>query len=284
MKRYWWIGLLLLCTSCSLDSFLYNQKKIGRYDLSTAIIPESQRAMYTFTSEGHTLYGFWTFPPGSSDTSLTVLYCHGNKDNIENYWDRVELFYRMGIRCFIFDYRGFGRSEGTPSVSGLYADGRAALNFVFSQFQVDSSRLFFYGYSLGDVVAIDLAARVMNPRCLIAEAPFANAQALLQDATLLDLPGEFVVDDNADNASKIRGIHTRFLLLAGSQDDFVPYNDNGRVVFENAPEPKQLLVVQGANHTNVPQVMGFEAYRSLILNFVSPPIPIAQFRSGGNER
>ena len=188
MKHWWWLLLLLGCTSCSLDSFLYNQKKISRYDLSTAIIPESQRAMYTFSSEGHTLYGFWVFPPDSMDTGVTVLYCHGNKSHIGEYWDRVELFYQMGFRCFIFDYRGFGRSEGDPSISGLYKDGRAALDFVLSQFQVDSSSLVFYGYSLGNVVSIDLAARVMSPECLIAEAPFASAQALLQDAALLDLP------------------------------------------------------------------------------------------------
>lgn len=269
VRRYWWLWLLtVLCTSCSLDSFLYNQQKLGRYDLSTAVIPESQRAMYTFSSEGHTLYGFWVFPPGSTDTTWTVLYCHGNKENIQEYWNRVELFYQMGLRCFIFDYRGFGRSEGEPSVSGLYADGRAALDFVFRQFPVDSSRLFFYGYSLGNVVSIDLAARVMNPAGLIAESPFANAQALLQEAALLDLPGQFVVDDNADNAEKVRGIHTPFLLLHGSHDDFVPYEDNGRVVFEHAPEPKQLMLVAGANHTDVPWTMGIANYDSLLAGFM----------------
>ncbi|HEY3296599.1 MAG TPA: alpha/beta hydrolase [bacterium] len=264
----------LLC-SCSLDSFLFNQKKIDRYDLSTAVIPESNRAMYTFDSEGNTLYGFYTFRTDSLDTGYTVLYCHGNKENIEEYWDRVELFYKMGIRCFIFDYRGYGRSEGTPSASGLYADGRAALDYVVNTLHADTTRLFFYGYSLGNVVSIDLAAASAHsyPLCLIAEAPFASGEALFHTATPLDLPGSFVIDDNMDNASRIRAIHTPYLQLHGDADDYVPWQTNGRLVYENAPPPKTLDLIHDATHTNVPQTMGFENYAAAIRNFLLSSTP-----------
>jgi len=270
---FWLFGFLAFCSlisSCSLDPFLYNQKKIDRYDLSAVVIPESNRAMYTFRSGGYTLYGYYAFRTDSLDLGYTVLYCHGNKDNIENYWDRVELFYEMGIRCFIFDYRGFGRSEGTPSASGLYSDGRAALDFVINSLHVDTTKLFYYGYSLGNAVTIDLAADPSHtfPFCLIAEAPFASAEALFHTATPLDLPGSFVIDDNLDNASRVRGIHTRFLLIHGDADDFIPYQTDGRIVFENAPQPKRLEIIHGANHTTIPQTMGLEAYRDSILSFV----------------
>jgi len=273
-KTFWLLGILvswLLC-SCSLDSFLYNQKKLDHYELSTAVIPEADRTMYTFQSQGHTLYGFDVMPVDSNNTGCTVLYCHGNKNSIEEYWYRVEYFYQMGFRCFIFDYQGFGMSQGSPSASALYSDGRAALDFIVNTLHVDTTRLFFYGYSLGNVVSIDLAAASTHtyPVCLIAESPFASADALFHTATPLDLPGSFVVDDHCDNAARVRAIHTRFLLLHGEADDFVPWLTNGRIVFENAPEPKNLILIPGANHENVPQTMGIAAYRDSIRTFVLP--------------
>jgi fermentation-respiration switch protein FrsA (DUF1100 family) len=266
------IGMLLtilLFSSCSLDSFLYNQQKLDHYNLSTAVIPESNRRLITFSSEGKTLYGFYVFRTDTLDAGLTVLYCHGNKRSIEEYWNRVELFYQMGLRCLIFDYRGFGMSEGEPTASGLYADGRAALRFVQDSLNVDSAQLVLYGFSLGNVISIDLAAGSVNPYRLIAEAPFASAEALLHNSTPLDVPGGFVIDDNLNNAERVRSIRTPLLLLHGDADDFIPWSSNGRIVYENAPQPKELELVQGANHTDIPWIMGVEYYRNRILRFLS---------------
>jgi uncharacterized protein len=261
--------LALVCSSCTLDPFLYNERQLKRYDLSTAVIPESNRAQWTFSSGGNMLYGFWTFPPPDSQNGFTILYCHGNKHDITEYWDRVEMFYKMGFRCFIFDYRGFGRSEGTPSGSGLYEDGRAALRFIQQTFSVDSAHLVFYGYSLGNVVSIDLAANVMQPYALIAEAPFASEYALFSTATPLDFPPDFVLDDKLDNVARVSTIHTSYLQLHGDADDFVPWPSNGRLVWEAAPQPKQLVLVPGANHDNIPQTMGYDAYKTLLLGFLT---------------
>jgi alpha/beta superfamily hydrolase len=264
-----WMWLtVLLFSSCSLDSFLYNQQKIDHYNLSTAVIPESNRRMITFSSEGKTLYGFYVFRTDTLDVGLTTLYCHGNKSNIEEYWDRVEIFYQMGLRCLIFDYRGFGMSEGDPTASGLYADGRAALHFVQDSLHVDSLHLVLYGYSLGNVISIDLAAGSVHPHRLIAEAPFASAEALLHNSTPLNIPGNFVIDDDLNNAERVRGIRAPFLLLHGDADDFIPWPTNGRVVYENAPLPKELELVHGANHTDIPWVMGLENYRNRIVHFL----------------
>jgi fermentation-respiration switch protein FrsA (DUF1100 family) len=268
MKRAFLL-LCLLFSSCSLDSFLFNEEKLDHYDLRTDIIPATRRELITFDSEGNTLYGFYVAPPESLDLGLTVLYCHGNKHHLGEYWDRVELFYRMGLRCFIFDYRGFGMSEGTSTEASLHADGRAAWQFLQDSRHVASDSLVFYGYSLGNVVSIYLAADVDTPRALIAEAAFANGEALLQSATLLDLPGGYVLEDNFDNVEPIRRIHTPVLVLHGADDDYVPYADNGRVLFENASEPKQLALIPGAIHEDIPAVMGFQAYRDLILHFVT---------------
>lgn len=269
MKLALLLALLALgCVSCSLDPFLFNPQPLDHYDLPTDVIPASQRTLYTFESGGHTLYGVWIVPPDSVAMGYSVFYCHGNKDNIDEYWDRVELLYMLGLRVFIFDYRGFGRSEGKPSISGLAADGRAALSFVRDSLHVDTTKLVFYGYSLGNVVSIDLAARVMTPLCLVAEAPFASTETLFQEAAPLDLPGSFVIDEPADNVARIREIHTPLLLLHGARDDFVPWADNGRVVWENAPPPKQLELVPEANHTDIPYILTTARYDEILMRFV----------------
>ena len=190
---------------------------------------------------------------------MTILYCHGNKHSIDEYWDRVEFLRQLGANIFIFDYRGFGMSEGEPSQAGMYADADAALAYVRTRGVPDSS-LVLYGYSLGNVASIHLAANRVAPRVLIAEAPFASSTSLAQGALGLDFPARWLTDGTFDNAETIRRVTVPFLLLHGEDDDFVRYRDNGRVVFENANEPKKLIVVPGASHTDIPQTMGVDRY------------------------
>jgi alpha-beta hydrolase superfamily lysophospholipase len=119
------IPLLLIVSlsfaSCDLDSLLFKQTTLTSYTLSTAVIPESKREFVTMTSQGKKLYGYFVKSNGSNP-SVTVLYFHGNYDHLQYYWDRAELLYKMGVNFFIFDYQGYGMSEGTPSESALYSD------------------------------------------------------------------------------------------------------------------------------------------------------------------
>jgi hypothetical protein len=160
----------------------------------------------------------------------------------------------------VFDYRGFGRSEGEPSEAGLYQDGEAALAWLLSHKELRTDSLLLYGYSLGNVVSIHLAAGVVRPLGLIAEAPFASANSLTQGSLALDIPGGWLTEGEFDNSEKIKKIGTPLLLIHGSDDDFVRFRDNGRVVYENAPQPKTLLLVPGAGHSDIPNVLGGPVY------------------------
>jgi fermentation-respiration switch protein FrsA (DUF1100 family) len=200
--------------------------------------------------------------------STTILYCHGNKDHLQYYWDRVEFLYRAGFSVFIFDYQGFGMSEGEASEEALYADGRAALAYVLSRPDVDTSRIVFYGFSLGNVVSIDLAANIRRPRVLISEAPFASAQALVQSGSLLDIPSSYVMQGEYRNDEKIKRVTSPFLLLHGVDDTFIDIDKNAAVIFERARDPKQFIRVAGANHSDVPQTMGLSTYENVVRTFV----------------
>jgi fermentation-respiration switch protein FrsA (DUF1100 family) len=178
---------------------------------------------------------------------------------MDAYWDRVEFLRRLGGNIFIFDYRGFGMSEGESSQEGMYADADAALAYVQSR-GVQADSLVLYGFSLGNVASIHLAANRITPRCLIAESPFASSTSLTQGGIGLDFPARWLTDGTFNNAETIRKVHVPLLLLHGLDDDFVRYRDNGAIVFENANQPKKLITVKGANHTDVPQTMGVDQY------------------------
>jgi hypothetical protein len=258
---------LSLFSSCKLDDMLFNTKKLTSYALSNLVIPDSMRTFVSLTSRGNRIYGFYVKSAGAHADG-TILYCHGNLESIEPYWERVELLYRAGYNVFIFDYEGFGMSEGECSEEALYADGRAALAYLRSRPDVNQAHLVFYGWSLGAVVAIDLAAREYRPRVLICESPFASGEAVLQSGTLIDIPGNVVLKGEYNNAAKIRDVHAPFLLFHGTDDRFIDITKNGQVIFDNANEPKKFIRVPGAGHTTVPWTMGADAYIRAVTDFV----------------
>lgn len=241
-----------------MDSFLFNTEKLESYTLPGNTIPDSLLERVTLQSGPHRIYGYWVGSNGERP-GTTILYSHGNKHNLDEYWDRVMMLHRLGVNLFIYDYRGFGMSEGESSEEGIHRDAEVALEYLRSRGVSDDS-LCLYGFSLGNVASIYLAATRVDPRCVIAEAPFASANSLTQGGAGLDIPPRWLTEGTFDNAALVKNIKAPFLLIHGEDDDFVRYRDNGRVVYENAPEPKKRIVVPGALHDNIPQTMGIGVY------------------------
>lgn len=255
-----------IAAGCEMDGFLFNTEEIDHYSLPGNTIPDSLLEEVTLESDGNTIYGYWVESEGSHP-GLTILYCEGNKHSIDNYWDRVMLLHRLGGNVFIFDYRGFGRSEGESSEKAMHRDAEAALDFVQTK-TAAADTLVIYGYSLGNVASVYLAAERVTPRCLIAEAPFASANSLTQGSAGLDLPAGWLTEGKFDNAGEIKKIRTPLLLIHGEQDNFVRWRDNGKVVFESAPQPKRLELVPNAKHDDIPATMGEEAYLSVVREWI----------------
>ncbi len=263
------IGLAICSSGCTLDAFLFNPERVDAYRLPGNTIPDNLIEEVTFRSGEFTLHGIWVRSNGVRP-GITLLYCHGNKRNIDEYWDRVMFLHRLGVNLFIFDYRGFGRSQGeSASEVSLLEDGEAALDYVLSRPEVIPDSVGYYGYSLGAVVAIYLAAAKRNPLFLVAESPFASAASLAQGSLNLLLPAGWLTKGRFDNAERVKKIRTPFLVFHGSEDDLVRFRDNGRVVWENAPEPKRLVLVEGARHDNVPQMLGLNSYLRILQDWMA---------------
>lgn len=269
----------LLCTRIfSLDDFLFGPTQIDEYlrpeDLEEwsvrFIIPDTLIEPVTLVSMGNTIYGF--FVPGNPDSvahnQVTMLYCHGKDDNINRYWGRVEYLWEMGFNVFIFDYQGYGKSEGEPSGEALFSDGEEALEYLQSRADIDTSKIVFYGWSLGTFVATYLAADVYHPAALVLEAAPASVTALLHDSGLLNLPGSYVADADFDNENRIADIECPLLMMHGRDDDFVVFDRHVPLIWDNAEEPKENVWVGRATHDDIPEILG-NLYHERIIEFMN---------------
>ncbi len=218
--------------------------------------------LYFTTADGVRLNG-WFIP--HREARQTLLWFHGNAGNISHRVENIKLLHdQVKINIFIFDYRGYGRSEGSASEEGTYEDGVAAVQFVGQQLGVKAGNLIFFGRSLGAAVAAEMAGRRQS-RALILEAPFVSIREMAQSVVPL-LPITALLQTRYDNLEKIVKIKVPLLVIHGDRDEVVPY-EHGKRVFAAAPAPKDFYTITGAGHNNT-YVVGGEAYFQRLGSFI----------------
>ncbi|MDA1129566.1 MAG: alpha/beta hydrolase [Chloroflexi bacterium] len=216
------------------------------------------------TADGLTLQGW--FIPGEPESELTWLLFHGNGGNLGHRVDELsQAHHRTGDNIFIFDYRGYGESEGKPSEQGTYLDSRAAVQYLSSRPDVDPARTIYLGHSLGAAVAVELSL-TQPPMALILVSPFASVRDMAR-LTLPFPPAGWLVRNHYDNLCRIQMINVPVLVLHGDLDDTVPLSQ-GRKVYEAANEPKRLQVLAAASHNDTYEAAA-EQYWGTIESFLA---------------
>lgn len=208
------------------------------------------------TRDGLELYGW--FLPAKGRVLGTVLQLHGNAENISTHFTSLAWMPARGFNVFIFDYRGYGASEGEPTLEGVQLDIDAAMDALFARSDVDKDRVVMYGQSLGGALAAYYVAhspRRDRLRALILESAFSGYVDIVREK-MADhwftwpfqwLP-QFTVDDRFSPLPSMAKISPLpLLVLHGDQDAVVPVQE-GRRLYEAALEPKQLWIVPGAGH------------------------------------
>ncbi len=181
-----------------------------------------------------------------------TLYFHGNAGNITYRGDHLAAIRAAGSGVLIVSYRGYGKSEGSPSEEGIYRDADAAYDYLLAQ-GVSANRIIVHGESLGTAPAADLASR-RDCAGLVLEAPFPSAAAVAD--TILPGIGRYIVS-GLETGEKIRNVHAPVLIIHGDRDQMIDYS-LGVKVFEAANEPKQLWTIPGAHHNDLVQTGGAE--------------------------
>jgi fermentation-respiration switch protein FrsA (DUF1100 family) len=185
----------------------------------------------------------WLIPsPGARQT---LLFLHGNAGNISHRGDSIAIFHRLGLDVLILDYRGYGRSEGTPSETGLDRDARAAWRWLTEERGLEPSDIVVFGRSLGGIVAARLSAAV-RPAGLILESTPSSARDAA-DALFPVLSRIVLLRFDLDAVAAMGRVACPVLVLHSPDDEIIPYR-LGRRIFEAAPEPKRFMELTGGHN------------------------------------
>ena len=197
--------------------------------------------VYIKAKDNVTLNGWFFKNPHAPST---IIFAHGNAGNMSDRLFKIRFFYDLGISVFIFDYRGYGKSEGKPSETGIYLDAQAAYDYLQARGDVDMKKIILYGASIGGVVVIDLATH-RHASLLVVESSITNAQ----DMAHIHYPfvPAFFLSLKFDSIGKVRTISTPKLFIHSPDDEVVPFWV-GQRLFEAAAEPKEFLKIHGGHN------------------------------------
>lgn len=237
-------GLLLLVVAAYQDRLLYQPNVAGPGLVATpADIGLAFEDLRITTSDGIALHA-WLVP--AQGARRIVLHCHGNGGNISHRLELLRILHGMGLSVLLFDYRGYGLSEGRPSEAGTYRDAEAVWRFLVEQRGYEPASIIVDGHSMGAAVAAHLAQHV-RPGALILESPFTSAPNVAAHHYWF-LPARRLTRFRYATAEYVRSARSPALVIHSSGDRIVPI-EMGREVFRNAPEPKAFLELPG-DHNN----------------------------------
>jgi pimeloyl-ACP methyl ester carboxylesterase len=272
-----------LYSNASLDAYNFDaytgEKEIpelpSSYNIADSMVKVFSLISQSSSEGDATIYLEYVGDINRIATDTIILYCHGNTDHMDRYWNRVKLLAHTGNKhrygVLTLDYRGYGMSSGKPTEKGMYADVNTALKWLQSK-GLSNERLVIYGYSLGSASATEMAANnyEMKPSKLILESPFASSEVMVQDGSKMALPASYFTNAKIDNAEEIKKVTQPFMWIHGADDDFLSITTHGEVVYKNYKGTyKEAHRIGIAVHNNVPFIWGFEAYSNNIFKFIS---------------
>ncbi len=224
----------------------------------------------TFASTDGTRLTGWFVPAAGvaepRNAKGTVIQVHGNAGNMTAHWAFVSWLPARGFNVFMFDYRGYGESAGSPNLQGLFEDTRSAIDYVRKRPDVDPRRLVILAQSLGGnnaVAAVGEGSRE-GIRAMVIDSTFSSYSAIANDK----LPGiGLLVDDRYSADRYVAGLAPiPLLFIHGMEDRVIPYRHSERL-FALAGEPKWLTLVPGGAHIDALSGRQGEKYRDIVADF-----------------
>jgi len=246
VRMFTTLAIILVLGFVGLCSFLYlSQNRIvfvpsSDLTMTPGDIDLQYEDVYIDVTDGEKINGWYL--TAEDPEAATVLFCHGNAGNISHRLQTVQLLHDLDLNIFLYDYRGYGLSDGSPSEENTYQDALAAYHWLLEQKATDSSSLFVFGRSLGGAVAVELASRV---KCagLLVESSFTSA-AEMGRRMFPFIPIRFISRYKYNTASRIGQLNCPVLVTHSPEDQLIPYK-MGRTLFDLAPEPKQFIDLTG---------------------------------------
>jgi fermentation-respiration switch protein FrsA (DUF1100 family) len=217
--------------------------------------------IYFLTEDNFKLNGWFI---KAKNPKATLLYCHGNAGNISHRLEVIQILNKLNLNVFIFDYRGYGRSEGSPSEAGLYKDCEAAYDYLIKRDDISKEKIVAFGKSIGANVAIDLASK-RNLAGLISYGGFTSAYDMGRRIFPFLPLFKWIVTVKYDAKDKIKDISTPKLIIHSIDDEIVPF-ELGKRLFEAAQKPKEFYQMRGGHNEAI--LMAKEEFSSKIDSFL----------------
>lgn len=227
--------------------------------------PPHTRVEFTTTDSARLVA--WVVPAARADSNgVWVLYCHGNAHNLSQFEEPefYEYLRGTGVNILAFDYRGFGESTGTPDEPGLYADARAAYDFLRTRYHVPAERIILYGHSLGTGVAVQLATSVAAG-ALVLHAPYTSLPDVGADRFWY-LPVRAIASYRFPSLERIPRVKIPLLVLHSPQDRAIPVAMGEQVHLAAGSVDKRLMHVLGGHELafRVDSGVFFRAFREIV--------------------
>lgn len=237
------------------------------HDIETAPILGGVQGedVYFLSRKGRRLHGWIFEKPGARDWMLVS---HGNAGNIANRMELIHLLLRAGVSVFIYDYQGYGRSQGKPDIPDICYDGEAAYDFLVEEKNVRQEEIILYGESLGASVA-GYISRVRRSKGLILQSGFASLERIARESLpILRIYPDFLFPQSfLNNTAVLQQPHPPVLIAHGLNDSVIDF-EHASHLFKTAVGKKILLELPESAHSDI-TISAPEKFQSAIMEFLS---------------
>ncbi|MCK5178391.1 MAG: alpha/beta hydrolase [Candidatus Omnitrophica bacterium] len=194
--------------------------------------------VYIQTEDNVKIHGWLIKAPTAKSA---VIFFHGNAGNIGDRLGKIDLFNKMGLNILIIDYRGYGKSKGSPTEEGVYKDAVAAYDYLLKRDDMKGQKIIGYGASLGGAIAVDLASK-RALTCLIVDSTFSSAADMAK--RIYPFVPSFLIRTKLDSETKIKGIDIPKLFIHSVDDQMIPIA-LGRKLYDAASGAKEFIEIRG---------------------------------------
>lgn len=245
MKMILWILILLAGLYLIILAlfFSFQSRLVYFPSASVDVTPKQVGLVYEdvhFKTEDNLLLHGWFIP--AEHARATLLFCHGNAGNISQRVESIKQFHDLSLNVFIFDYRGYGNSQGQPSEKGTYKDAQAAWEYITKNKGIKDGELITFGRSLGGPIAAWLALN-NNPLGLIIESSFTSIPELGAELYPYFFV-KYLSRIKYPTKEYVKEVESPVLVGHSTRDTLIPFH-HGKRIFDAAREPKYWMEMMG---------------------------------------
>jgi len=257
--------LLFFLFICYAFYLYFNQSKYVYFPLKNIIATPMAAGFFyedlMLKTEDGIKISAW-YVPHENETA-TILFLHGNGGNMSHNIDFIEMFYKLKFSTFIIDYRGYGKSEGTPDEEGTYLDAEVSWNYLVEEKKINPSDIVVYGRSLGGAIGAKLSEK-NKTLAVILDSTFTSIKEIGAKQYPF-LPVRKFFKFEYSTIKYLKNLKSPVLVIHSIEDRYIPFS-HAQKLYEAAPGIKELMEVRGDHNSNF--IISRKEYEESIYNFI----------------